>query len=216
MRATSDQLITALHHAAYGRFPSDDGSVRVLPSPPGRSDAVVAFTAHHIVAASVDPDEVLSRLPNDDLSAPLNAGFLMWLAERLNSPPGSLDVVLASVEPSSAELPDLVEREDLSDHPRVVRAIRYREHVRVFFDPDEKGVVILGKGLAGRLEVSIEVNPVMRGRGLGTELARQARSLAPPDEPLFAQVAPGNAASLRAFLDAGFRPLGAEVLFVRN
>jgi len=35
-------------------------------------------------------------------------------------------------------------------------------------------------------------------------------------EPLFAQVAPGNAASLRAFLAAGFVPIGAEVLFPRG
>ena len=33
---------------------------------------------------------------------------------------------------------------------------------------------------------------------------------------LFAQVAPGNAASLRAVAAAGFRPLGAEVLFHRG
>jgi hypothetical protein len=40
--------------------------------------------------------------------------------------------------------------------------------------------------------------------------------LAPRGEPLFAQVAPGNAASLRAFLAAGYRPVGAEVLFLRD
>jgi RimJ/RimL family protein N-acetyltransferase len=32
-------------------------------------------------------------------------------------------------------------------------------------------------------------------------------------EPLWAQVAPANVASLRAFLAAGYRPVGAEVLF---
>jgi hypothetical protein len=31
--------------------------------------------------------------------------------------------------------------------------------------------------------------------------------------PLWAQVAPANTASLRAFLAAGYRPVGAEVLF---
>jgi hypothetical protein len=43
-----------------------------------------------------------------------------------------------------------------------------------------------------------------------------ARNLTPPGEPLFAQVAAGNAASLRALGAAGFRPLGAEVLFDRG
>jgi hypothetical protein len=40
--------------------------------------------------------------------------------------------------------------------------------------------------------------------------------LTPPGEPLFAQVTPGNAASLRVVEAAGFRPLGAEVLFHRD
>ena len=34
--------------------------------------------------------------------------------------------------------------------------------------------------------------------------------------PLFAQVTPGNAASLRAFPATGIRPTGAEVLFLRD
>jgi len=33
----------------------------------------------------------------------------------------------------------------------------------------------------------------------------------PGGEPLWAQVAPANAASVRAFLAAGFTPVGAEV-----
>ena len=34
----------------------------------------------------------------------------------------------------------------------------------------------------------------------------------PEGTPLWAQIAPGNAASVRAFLAAGFRPVGAEAL----
>jgi hypothetical protein len=40
-------------------------------------------------------------------------------------------------------------------------------------------------------------------------------TLTPPGEPLFAQVAPGNAAPMRVVGAAGFRPIGAEVLFHR-
>lgn len=212
----SNPLGTTLRDAAYGRFPPADGAIQVLPTPPGPTDAVVAFTAHHLVAAPVDPDEVLARLPADDLSAPTSAGFLLWLGERLGSAPGSYDVTLASVGPPSTTPPTLTPREDLWDHPRVARANHYRVDLRVFSDPDGNGLVTLGRGLAGRLETSVEVDPDHRGLGLGAELARQARSLAPAGEPLFAQVAPGNAASLRAFLDAGYRPLGAEVLFAKN
>ncbi|WP_433337373.1 GNAT family N-acetyltransferase [Spirillospora sp. CA-294931] len=56
------------------------------------------------------------------------------------------------------------------------------------------------------------VEPGARGRGLGRSLARAARHLAPG--PLWAQIAPGNAASVRCFLAAGFEAVGAEVLLV--
>ncbi|MFC7720642.1 hypothetical protein [Nonomuraea recticatena] len=51
-----------------------------------------------------------------------------------------------------------------------------------------------------------------QGRGAGRRLALAARRLC--DAPLWAQIAPGNAASLRAFLAAGFAPMGAEALLV--
>jgi hypothetical protein len=43
-------------------------------------------------------------------------------------------------------------------------------------------------------------------------LAAAARHLVPDGRPIWGQVAPGNAASLRAFLAAGYVPVGAEVL----
>ena len=49
-------------------------------------------------------------------------------------------------------------------------------------------------------------------KGSRPALARAARHLVPAGEPLWAQVAPANAASVRAFLAAGFTPVGAEVL----
>lgn len=45
-------------------------------------------------------------------------------------------------------------------------------------------------------------------------LALAARHLVPDGEPLWAQIAPGNAASVRALLSAGFTPVGAEALLV--
>jgi GNAT superfamily N-acetyltransferase len=77
-------------------------------------------------------------------------------------------------------------------------------------------VLVLGRGLAGRREVAFEVDPAARDRGLGRLLVAAARHLTPPGEPLFAQVAAGNAASLRVVAAAGFRPVGAEVLFHRD
>ena len=79
----------------------------------------------------------------------------------------------------------------------------------------DSAVLIVGRGLAGRWEFGYEVARGAQGRGLGRRVAAAARGLVPAGEPLWAQVAPGNAASLRSTLAAGFVPVGAEVLFTR-
>jgi GNAT superfamily N-acetyltransferase len=207
-----------LDRAARGHFPPPDGIVEVIASPPGPTQGVLAFTAHHVVAADVEPQAVLEHLDRDDLGSPMKAPFLAWLGEELGSPPGMLDVVLVAPEeraddPSAALSLD---SRDPSGHPRIERAVRYRENVRAFSDAGERGVLIVGQGLAGRWEVSLEVDESHRGAGLGRRLAAAARALVPQGEPLFAQVSPGNVSSLRAFLAAGYRPIGAEVLFLQS
>ena len=106
-------------------------------------------------------------------------------------------------------------RAGLASHRRVARANRYRRDLQVLGDRDGGGLLVLGRGLAGRWEVAFEVEPERRGRGLGRALARSARHLVPAGEPLFAQVSPGNVASVRALLAAGYAPVGSEVLFSR-
>lgn len=212
---TEHPLRAVLEDAARGRFPPPDGSVQVLPSPPGRSDAVVAFTAHHLVAANLDPAEVFDRLPAGDIGAPMSASFLHWLGGRLGAGPGMVDVVLCA--PGLAgDAPNALIPARGSTNERVVRAERYRDDVVVYTDPDDRAVVALGRGLAGRLEVSLEVDEGARGRGLGRSAIRAARALVPRGEFVFAQVSPGNAASLRAFIAAGFGVIGGEVLFLRR
>lgn len=76
------------------------------------------------------------------------------------------------------------------------------------------GVLTLGRGLCGRWEVGLEVAPDHRGRSLGRALASAGRHLTPDGRPVWAQIAPGNAASVRAFLAAGYRPVGMEALLV--
>jgi RimJ/RimL family protein N-acetyltransferase len=98
------------------------------------------------------------------------------------------------------------------DHPRVRRARRYRPRLRIWIAGH--GVLVLGRGLAGRWEAAVEVAPGHRERGLGRALAGAARHLVPDGRPVWAQVSPGNAASVRAFLAAGYRPVGAEALLV--
>jgi GNAT superfamily N-acetyltransferase len=205
-------LSRLLRDAAAGRFPPPDGAIAVVGQPPGRLAAVVAFTASHVVAADIDPDEIARRLPPGDLSAPLSAALLGWLGQRIGRPPGSLDAVLVAASTGQPDGDALVPI-DVSDHPRVLRAHRYRGDLRLLSDQQRRAVVVIGRGLAGRWEVSLEVDPSHRGAGLGRALLTAARGVLPRGEPLFAQVAPGNAASLRAFIAAGFLPIGAEVLF---
>jgi hypothetical protein len=212
----TERLLRLLQDAAGGAPPPADGVVEVWAAPPGPVDAVLAFTAHHVVAAAVDPDLVAARLPDGDLSAPMGLAFLGWLGERLGSRPGSLDVVLAAAGLGGAPPLELAPGVDLGRHQRVARALHYRSDLRVWTAEGGAGVLVLGRGLAGRREVAFEVDPARRNRGLGRSLVAAARHLTPPGEPLFAQVAPGNAASLRVVEAAGFRPIGAEVLFHRG
>ena len=111
---------------------------------------------------------------------------------------------------------DLTPALDLDRHQRVARSLRYRDDLQVWTTKDWAGLLVLGRGLAGRRELAFEVDPARRNRGLGRLLVAAARRLTPPGEVLFAQVAPGNAASLRVVAAAGFRPIGAEVLFHRG
>ena len=106
-----------------------------------------------------------------------------------------------------AGLTEVTDRE----HPRVRRALQFRDDVRVYAD-QQGGLVLTGRGLAGRWECAVEVPDTYRNAGAGRRLAAAARSLVPPDTSVWAQVTPGNAASLRAFLAAGFRPIGSEAL----
>jgi hypothetical protein len=92
----TERLLRLLLDAAGGAPPPADGVVEVWAAPTGPVDAVLAFTAHHVVAAAVDPDLVAARLPDGDLSAPMGPAFLGWLGGRLGSRPGSLDLVLAA------------------------------------------------------------------------------------------------------------------------
>ena len=207
-----ERLRAVLNDAAAGRFPPADGGVTVLPQPSPRDCGVFGFTAHAVIFTDADEDWVRSLLPPGDLGAPLNAAFLQTLCEAMGRVAGSIDV-LSVAQPLDGPPPVALTPEPDLSHPRIERALRYRDDVMAW--RADGGVVLLGRGVAGRLETAIEVDDDRRERGLGRALARSARYLATAGEPLWAQVAPANAASVRAFLAAGFTPLGAEVLLAR-
>ena len=202
-------LNTLLTEAACGRFPPADGSVTIMPQPSERDAGVIGFTAHAVIFTDADPDWVRRHLPAGDLSAPLSAAFLQKLAVATGRRAGSLDMLCCATSLGGPPPLDLVPQPE-STHSRVLRALNYRDEVRTW--RTEGGIVLIGRGVAGRLESAVEVDDDRRSQGLGRRLAIAARHLIPDGAVLWAQVAPANAASVRAFLSAGFTPVGAEVL----
>lgn len=200
------ELHRILLDAADGRFPAIDGDVGVMAPMAGDHHAVVEFTGHSIVLTDRDPVAVLER-GVDGFGGASQPDVLRWLAGPRGWI-GSHDAVLVANGVGGGSLP---ERVDLDDHPRVVRSREHRRAVRVH--GDDTGLVTIGRGLVDRLEVSVEVSVGAPG-GSGRRLIREALALIPVGDVVFAQVAPGNAASLRAFLSCGFTPIGAETLLL--
>ncbi|WP_225837948.1 GNAT family N-acetyltransferase [Streptomyces sp. NK08204] len=205
-----------LDAAAGGVFPPADGGTTVVPQPSERDAGVLAFTAHSVVFTDQDPDWVYGTLraaerESDALAAAMNARFLTALMDRTGRRGDTIDVLLVG-----SPLPDgptLALREVTEpSHPRVMSSRQRREAVRVW--AADGGLLVLGRGVGGRLEVAVEVEEGVRHRGLGRALVTAARQLA--GEPVWAQVSAGNARSLRAFQAAGYRPVGSELLLQRK
>jgi GNAT superfamily N-acetyltransferase len=212
--ATVDQpadgrLAALLDDVAAGRYPPAGGTVTIIPQPSPRDAGVIGFTAHAVVFIDADPAWVAGQLPAGDLAAPLAPAFVQALCERTARRAHSIDMLLIATS-LPGDPPIELKLESDSAHPRVARALRHRDDVRAW--RADGGVVLLGRGVAGRWETAIEVDAGRRGCGIGRALATAARHLVPDGAVLWAQVAPANAASVRAFLAAGFRPAGAEAL----
>jgi hypothetical protein len=213
----SHPLARIIEDAADGRFPPVDGGWRrVDPWKPG-IEAVVAFTGHAVLAVQAEtPDQTLVGLGADGFGGAHDPRLVAELA----GPQGwidSLDVLLArrGAGPAGSGA-GLVPRPDLATHPRAQFAATNRDDPKVFGleDPHRSTVVVVARGVAGLREISFELDPDHRG-GAGTALIRDALRLISEDELVVAAAAPGNAASLRALLAAGFAPLGSLQLFRR-
>jgi len=206
------RLAQILDAAAAGRFPPADGGLTVVPQPCARDAGVVAFTAHSVVFTDEDPRWVhatIAALDCDPLAAAMHPRFLAALLDRAGLTTDTID--LLTVAPALPGDPPLRLRalED-PEHPRVRSARRRRDDVRVW--AADGGILVLGRGVAGRWEAAVEVDEAVRHRGLGRALATAARHLVPAGEPIWSQQAAGNARSIRAFQAAGFRPVASEAL----
>ena len=203
--------------AAAGRFPAPDGGWRRVPPWRPGLEAVVSFTGHAVFAVAPDiPDHQLVALGADGFGGAHDPRLITALA----GPEGwidCLDILMAGRGTGRAGAPPLIDRPDLAGSRRAEFAARIRSHPRLlgYPDPGRSALVIISRGIAGLTELSFELEPGRRGRGGGSQLAADALSMVPAGQLAVAAVAPGNAASVRALLSAGFLPLGSVQLFRR-
>jgi len=204
--------------AAADRFPAADGGWRRVPPWHPGLEAVISFTGHAVFA--VQPDitgHLLASLGADGFGGAHDPRLIT----ALPGPGGwidSLDILMAARGTGRpGATPALAGRPDLAGHPRAEFAAGIRDHPRVvgYQDPRRSALAVISTGIAGLTELSFELEPGRRGTGGGARLARDVLSAVPSGQLAVAAVAPGNAASVRALLAAGFKPLGSLQLFRR-
>lgn len=203
------QLGVILTDAAHGRFPEPDGSVEIVPPWHAGVEGVVALSGRAYVVTNRPESEVMAwRL--DGYGKAVDPRFVTWLAGS-DGWCDCLDVLLVSFGTGVGGPP---RRDDLADHPRAEHARLVRTDVDVF--GDARGLVTLGVGVGGLAELGVEVAPDLRGHHHGRSLVKDALGLVPAGEPVLAATAPGNAAAVRTFLAADFRPIGSVHLVRPN
>lgn len=161
-------LLLVLFEAAAGRFPPEDGAVVVLPPLAPGLEAVVSLTARAYVCTALPADEALRRVP-DAYGGATDPDTLLALAR--GGTVGVLDATLVR-EGTGGRLA-LPVRHDLDDHPRVRHARAVRRDVVV--RGDERGLVTLGTGLAGRRELSVQALRPGTGEGRSLTATRRDR-----------------------------------------
>ena len=169
-------------------------------------EAVVAFTGHSVIASRLGEQDFADFRPNGfgDALAP---EVLLRLAG--GGTIGVNDVTLSARGTGGGTLPATTLWDD---HFRVRHARQLRTDVAVH--GDERGLITLAAGTAGRTEMSIEVIDSLHGTKVGRAMIAEALALVPEGEWVFAAVTPGNARSLRSFLSQGFTPIASEVNIV--
>lgn len=152
----SHPILARLLAATEGHFPPASGAAEIVPSwRPGLA-AVVSFTGYAMIAT---PDGTeLTGLDLDGFGRALDPAVLLRLAGQ-DGRIGVLDATLAGWGTGAGST--LEQSDAWDDHPRVRHARALRDDVRVF--GDERGLVTLATGLAGRTELSVEVTSALGG-----------------------------------------------------
>lgn len=210
-------LAEIIRDAADGRFLPSDGGWSRVPTWRDGVEGIVCFSGHAVLALGSDiSHERIAELGADGFGGATHPRLLCGLAGP-DGTIGTQDALMAGYGTGEGGEAALVPRPDLSSHPRAQYAASIRDTPRVFGypDPARSAVAILSTGLAGLTELSFELEPDRRGGGQATGLIRSAQATLPAGELVVAAATPGNAASLRALLAAGFTPLGSVQLLHR-
>ena len=210
MTSSEHPLAAVLDAAVAGSFPPADGVTELLPPDPWGWSAVVALTGHAYVLADIER-AVLDDLGADGYGGASHPDVLRRIAGP-GGEIGSLDAMLVGPRRGPGPLlPPAATTVD--DHPRVRRARDHRRDVEVY--GDDAGLVV------ARPRPRRAPRDGRRAARPGRRRRRRPRPPADPRRPrrrgprasrCWAQVSPGNAQSLRAFLACGFVPIGSEVL----
>ena len=211
-------LAVLIAAAAAGRFPAADGGWQRVPPWHPDLEAVLAFTGHAVFAVRPDiTGRLLDSLGADGFGGAHDPRLIAALAGSAGWI-DSLDLLLAARGTGGpGGPPALVDRPDLVGHPRAELAASLREQPRIlgYQDPRRSALAVVSWGIAGLPELSFELEPGHRGTGGGARLIGDALSTVPAGQLTVAAAAPGNAASVRSLLAAGFTPLGSLQLFRR-
>lgn len=162
-----ETLREILEAAARGVFPPADGGTTVVPQECHRDAGVLSFTAHSVVFTDEDPEWVhatLRGLDCDALAATLNPRFLTALLDRTGRRSETIDAMLVA-DPLPGGPPLALQEIEDANHPRIAYARRRRDDIRAW--TAQGGVLVTGRGVGGRLEVSVEVDEDVRHRGWG-------------------------------------------------
>lgn len=207
-------LAALIASAAAGSYPPVDGGWHRVPVWREGLEAVVAFTGHAVLAVEPDiSDQRLDDLGVDGFGGAHDPRLMVEIAGD-GGWIDSLDVLL--VASGTGGTSGLVPRPDLMSHPRAQLAAGLRDDIVVLGHHDnDAAIVILSRGVAGLAELSFELETEHRGRA-GANLVRDALDAVPAGQLVVAACAPGNAASLRSLLAAGFTAIGSIQLFRRS
>lgn len=205
-------LARLLRSVAAGQFPHQDGAwTRVSPWIP-TLQAIVGFTGHSILAVSYDvSEETLIDLGATGFDGPFSARVVTALAGATGWI-GPQQVLLSALGTGSGNSGALVARADLSRHPFVENAKRIRQDIQVLGTADaHPDIVVLGRGVAGIREISVQVNHQTPGRG--ESLFAAALATVPEYEVVLATIPVYDGHGLGSAIAGGFRPIGGVQLF---